>query len=174
MNDMHLHYSNMHDRIIITMRYHSVIPSNIFSVFILLLVSPMVFFFFFFQEMTGDKKSGYSTFSISLILSAFSLTSMFLPFSSVFSSWFFPCLFFSCLFFSCLDFSCLDFSLSCFWDFDLFWKQHVKEALVKKVWRLAEICLTVEPPHDKTNKMTCVPSEDSDQPGHLHEETLGP
>ena len=23
-----------------------------------------------------------------------------------------------------------------------------------------------EPPHDKTNKMTCVPSEDSDQPGH--------
>ena len=24
-----------------------------------------------------------------------------------------------------------------------------------------------EPPHDKTNKMICVPSEDSDQPGHL-------
>ena len=23
-----------------------------------------------------------------------------------------------------------------------------------------------EPPHDKTNKMICVPSEDSDQPGH--------
>ena len=23
-----------------------------------------------------------------------------------------------------------------------------------------------EPPHDKTNKMTFVPSEDSDQPGH--------
>ena len=23
-----------------------------------------------------------------------------------------------------------------------------------------------EPPHDKTNKMTLVPSEDSDQPGH--------
>ena len=23
-----------------------------------------------------------------------------------------------------------------------------------------------EPPHDKTNKMACVPSEDSDQPGH--------
>ena len=23
-----------------------------------------------------------------------------------------------------------------------------------------------EPPHDKTNKMPCVPSEDSDQPGH--------
>ena len=25
---------------------------------------------------------------------------------------------------------------------------------------------SVEPPHDKTNKMICAPSEDSDQPGH--------
>ena len=25
----------------------------------------------------------------------------------------------------------------------------------------------IEPPHDKTNKMTCAPSEDSDQSGHL-------
>ena len=44
---------------------------------------------------------------------------------------------------------------------------------------------TNEPPHDKTNKMICVPSEDSDQPGHPpslislslrcpHEESLGP
>ena len=53
---------------------------------------------------------------------------------------------------------------------------------------------TFEPPHDKTNKMACAPSEDSDQPGHLpslirvawasaqsdqslrcpHEESLGP
>ena len=42
--------------------------------------------------------------------------------------------------------------------------------------------LTIEPPHDKTNKMTCASSEDSDQPGHLpslislrcpHEESLG-
>ena len=40
-----------------------------------------------------------------------------------------------------------------------------------------------EPPHDKTNKTACLPSEDSDQPGHLpslislccpHEETLHP
>ena len=40
-----------------------------------------------------------------------------------------------------------------------------------------------EPPHDKTNKMACAPSEDSDQPGHLprlislhcrHDDTLGP
>ena len=23
-----------------------------------------------------------------------------------------------------------------------------------------------KPPHDKTNKITCAPSEDSDQPGH--------
>ena len=31
------------------------------------------------------------------------------------------------------------------------------------------ICFSVlfEPPHDKTNKMACVPKEDSDQPGHL-------
>ena len=25
---------------------------------------------------------------------------------------------------------------------------------------------TFVPPHDKTNKMACAPSEDSDQPGH--------
>ena len=31
-----------------------------------------------------------------------------------------------------------------------------------------------EPPHDKTNKLACAPSEDSDQPGHPHEESLGP
>ena len=40
-----------------------------------------------------------------------------------------------------------------------------------------------EPPHDKINKMTCAPSEDSDKPGHPlslislrcpHDETLGP
>ena len=29
-----------------------------------------------------------------------------------------------------------------------------------------------EPLHDKTNKVACAPSEDSDQPGH--EENLGP
>ena len=29
-------------------------------------------------------------------------------------------------------------------------------------------CKTVEPLHDKTNKLTCAPSEDSDQPGHPH------
>ena len=30
---------------------------------------------------------------------------------------------------------------------------------------LWDYCL--EPPHDKTNKMACAPSEDTDQPGHL-------
>ena len=45
--------------------------------------------------------------------------------------------------------------------------------------------IIIEPSHDETNKMICVPSEDSDQPGHpsaqsdqsLHcplEERLGP
>ena len=40
-----------------------------------------------------------------------------------------------------------------------------------------------EPQHDKTNKMACAPSKNSDQPGHLprlislhcpHKESLGP
>ena len=29
-----------------------------------------------------------------------------------------------------------------------------------------QTALTYEPPHTKTNKMTCAPSEDADQPGH--------
>ena len=46
-----------------------------------------------------------------------------------------------------------------------------------------EYCIIYEPPHDKTNKMNCAPSKDSDQLGHLpslislhcqHEEALGP
>ena len=28
------------------------------------------------------------------------------------------------------------------------------------------LCVLYEPPRDKTNKVTCAPSEDSDQPGH--------
>ena len=28
------------------------------------------------------------------------------------------------------------------------------------------ISIKHEPPHDKTNKISCTPSEDSDQPGH--------
>ena len=47
---------------------------------------------------------------------------------------------------------------------------------------LRPVSVLYEQQHDKTNKMTCAPSEDSDQPGHLpslitlrcpHEERLG-
>ena len=31
-----------------------------------------------------------------------------------------------------------------------------------------------EPPHDKANKIAIAPSEDTDQPVHPHEQTLGP
>ena len=31
---------------------------------------------------------------------------------------------------------------------------------------LKQMITKFEPPHDKTNKMACAPSEDSDQPGH--------
>ena len=34
------------------------------------------------------------------------------------------------------------------------------------VWSTLVASLTYEPQHYKTNKMTCAPSEDSDQPGH--------
>ena len=34
-------------------------------------------------------------------------------------------------------------------------------------WFFIRLFLLYEPYHDKTNKMTCAPSEDSDQPGHL-------
>ena len=56
----------------------------------------------------------------------------------------------------------------------------------KKKWKNeTDVCATdlEDHWHDKTNKMTCVPSEDSDQPGHQpslislrspHEETFGP
>ena len=49
--------------------------------------------------------------------------------------------------------------------------------------KFGENPLIFEPEHDKTNKVACAPSEDSDQPGHLlslvsllcpHEESLGP
>ena len=36
----------------------------------------------------------------------------------------------------------------------------------RKKERKKEGILIYEPPHDKTNKMACAPSEDSDQPGH--------
>ena len=45
-----------------------------------------------------------------------------------------------------------------------------------------KVVIIIEPPHDKTNKVACAPSEDSDQPGHPpnlslrcpHVESLGP
>ena len=44
------------------------------------------------------------------------------------------------------------------------------------------LTVLIEPPHEKTNKMACAPSEDSDQPGHppnlislrCLQESLGP
>ena len=33
-------------------------------------------------------------------------------------------------------------------------------------WCQSHSFLSNEPPHDKTNKMVCAPSKDSDQPGH--------
>ena len=54
-------------------------------------------------------------------------------------------------------------------------------ALINRI--LKKDILIIEPPHDKTNKMACAPSEDSDQPRHPpslinlhcpHEESLGP
>ena len=56
--------------------------------------------------------------------------------------------------------------------------------LLRMVHRLTAEDIIIEPPHDKTNRMPCAPSEDSDQPGHPgqsdqslccpHEEILGP
>ena len=40
----------------------------------------------------------------------------------------------------------------------------VQEAV--KEWRQDKTSFSNEPPHDKTNKMICSPSEDSDQPEH--------
>ena len=34
-------------------------------------------------------------------------------------------------------------------------------------WSESLLYTSFDPQHDKTNKMTCAPSEDSDQPGHL-------
>ena len=49
------------------------------------------------------------------------------------------------------------------------------------MWSLSFSTKLFGPPHDKTNKMACTPSEDSDQTGQSdqsircpHEESLGP
>ena len=36
-----------------------------------------------------------------------------------------------------------------------------------QIFRIITIALTFGPLHDKTNKMICAPSKDSDQPGYL-------
>ena len=36
--------------------------------------------------------------------------------------------------------------------------------LLKNTWVLIYLTIYIEPAHGKTNKMTCAPSEDSDQP----------
>ena len=45
-------------------------------------------------------------------------------------------------------------------------KQCPSAFLRKSGGQKSEILRLFEPPHDKTNKMACAPSEDSDQPGH--------
>ena len=40
------------------------------------------------------------------------------------------------------------------------------EGCISWLWHFHIISLIFDPAHDKTNKMACAPSEDSDQPGH--------
>ena len=54
------------------------------------------------------------------------------------------------------------------------WKYHAvtghnysgSSFLKHRVFMVLDRIFTFEPPRDKTNKMACAPSEDSDQPGH--------
>ena len=39
-------------------------------------------------------------------------------------------------------------------------------------FRIFSVSGIFEPPHDKTNKMVCAPSKDSDQPGQEQERTV--
>ena len=56
------------------------------------------------------------------------------------------------------------------------WELHLKLITVKEIWKLMLLGTAVKanqsrkykPPHDKTNKMACAPSEDSDQPGQIN------
>ena len=40
------------------------------------------------------------------------------------------------------------------------------DELARKLFAAGKIWSKIEPPRDKTNKMACAPSEDSDQSGH--------
>ena len=52
--------------------------------------------------------------------------------------------------------------------FDFLLSQYRMSLVIIKMYQLSYHLLLFihEPQHDKTNKMTCAPSEDSDQPGH--------
>ena len=63
------------------------------------------------------------------------------------------------------------------------WRGSNKECTKLKWFTVSNVYRKYEPQNDKTNKMTCAPSKDSDQPGHSpslislhcpHEETLDP
>ena len=63
----------------------------------------------------------------------------------------------------------------------LAWSETPEDTFSRVMAQVKVLLFTVsEPQHDKTNKMTCAPSEDSDQPGHPpslhcpHEETSSP
>ena len=63
------------------------------------------------------------------------------------------------------------------------WSYYFWLFLLQNDWHLPQKNKIIEPPHDKTNKMTWAPSNDSEQPEHPlsltrvccpHEEKLGP
>ena len=57
------------------------------------------------------------------------------------------------------------FFLSKFWEIVTVFQNRMKTWMFTQKTTFALYSYN-EPPHDKTNKMTCAPSEDSDQPGH--------
>ena len=71
---------------------------------------------------------------------------------------------------------------TCLCEIFAFLHWHIQYIKNEKLMNIVYIFAS-EPQHDKTNKMACAHSEDSDQPGHLpslmslrclHEESLGP
>ena len=49
---------------------------------------------------------------------------------------------------------------------DMLMRCNDEQPLLTKVKNSCYMLNFIEPPHDKTNKMACAPSEDSDQLGH--------
>ena len=60
----------------------------------------------------------------------------------------------------------LVFSSVAFYNFSLIPDAEVLVVVQDVINEFPPLQVIYEPPHDKTNKMACVPSEDSDQPGH--------